>query len=112
MYIKLYFKYFEIYFNLSHLLCNNCTIFISRAHLEKLLEYINTGVKEGAKLIHGGKRVNRPGKHFDWVKRKEQIICEIFSVNDTIRLQNILRIIYVKYRRTFRFYLQQSNLIL
>lgn len=32
-----------------------------KAHLEKLLEYINTGVKEGAKLIHGGKRVNRPG---------------------------------------------------
>ncbi|XP_053212439.1 cytosolic 10-formyltetrahydrofolate dehydrogenase-like [Panonychus citri] len=32
-----------------------------RAHFEKLLDYIETGVKEGAKLVLGGKKVNRPG---------------------------------------------------
>lgn len=32
-----------------------------RAHLEKLLEYCEIGVKEGAKLVYGGKQVNRPG---------------------------------------------------
>lgn len=31
------------------------------AHLNKLLEYVRTGVKEGAKLEYGGTRVNRPG---------------------------------------------------
>ncbi|KAK9746221.1 Formyl transferase, C-terminal domain [Popillia japonica] len=31
------------------------------AHLKKLLEYIDVGVKQGAKLRYGGKRVNRPG---------------------------------------------------
>lgn len=31
------------------------------AHLKKLLEYVDAGVKEGAKLRYGGKRVNRPG---------------------------------------------------
>ena len=33
-----------------------------RAHLEKLLEYCKTGVKEGATLVYGGKQVDRPGK--------------------------------------------------
>lgn len=32
-----------------------------RAHFEKLLEYIDITVKEGAKLVYGGKQVNRPG---------------------------------------------------
>ncbi|KRT85362.1 hypothetical protein AMK59_710, partial [Oryctes borbonicus] len=31
------------------------------AHLKKLLEYVEIGVKQGAKLRYGGKRVNRPG---------------------------------------------------
>ncbi|KAI4455034.1 aldehyde dehydrogenase-related [Holotrichia oblita] len=31
------------------------------AHLKKLLEYIDIGVKQGAKLRYGGKRVDRPG---------------------------------------------------
>uniref|UniRef100_A0A4W3HQW4 10-formyltetrahydrofolate dehydrogenase n=1 Tax=Callorhinchus milii TaxID=7868 RepID=A0A4W3HQW4_CALMI len=31
------------------------------AHLEKLLEYCEIGVKEGATLIYGGKKVPRPG---------------------------------------------------
>ncbi|XP_070557579.1 mitochondrial 10-formyltetrahydrofolate dehydrogenase-like isoform X2 [Ptychodera flava] len=32
-----------------------------RAHLEKLLEYCDIGVKEGAKLVYGGKQVDREG---------------------------------------------------
>ncbi|XP_063303292.1 mitochondrial 10-formyltetrahydrofolate dehydrogenase [Pelobates fuscus] len=32
-----------------------------RAHLEKLLEYCETGVKEGATLVYGAKQVPRPG---------------------------------------------------
>lgn len=31
------------------------------AHFNKLLEYVDIGVKEGAKLVYGGKRVDRPG---------------------------------------------------
>ena len=33
-----------------------------RAHLEKLLEYCQEGVKEGAKLVYGGKQVDRKGR--------------------------------------------------
>lgn len=33
-----------------------------RAHLEKLLQYCETGVKEGATLVYGGRQVQRPGK--------------------------------------------------
>uniref|UniRef100_A0A3Q2EKH0 Aldehyde dehydrogenase 1 family, member L2 n=1 Tax=Cyprinodon variegatus TaxID=28743 RepID=A0A3Q2EKH0_CYPVA len=32
-----------------------------KAHLDKLLEYCDTGVKEGATLVYGGKQVDRPG---------------------------------------------------
>ncbi|KAM6895413.1 mitochondrial 10-formyltetrahydrofolate dehydrogenase [Xenentodon cancila] len=32
-----------------------------KAHLDKLLEYCETGVKEGATLVYGGQRVDRPG---------------------------------------------------
>ncbi|XP_054722223.1 mitochondrial 10-formyltetrahydrofolate dehydrogenase-like [Uloborus diversus] len=32
-----------------------------KAHMDKLLQYVETGVKEGAKLVYGGKRLNRPG---------------------------------------------------
>ncbi len=32
-----------------------------RAHLEKLIEYVETGVKEGATCVYGGKQVDRPG---------------------------------------------------
>uniref|UniRef100_A0AAY4EBF5 formyltetrahydrofolate dehydrogenase n=1 Tax=Denticeps clupeoides TaxID=299321 RepID=A0AAY4EBF5_9TELE len=35
-----------------------------KAHMDKLVEYANTGVKEGAKLICGGKQVGRPGERF------------------------------------------------
>lgn len=33
-----------------------------KAHLEKLLQYCETGVKEGATLVYGGRQVHRPGK--------------------------------------------------
>ncbi|XP_011241705.2 mitochondrial 10-formyltetrahydrofolate dehydrogenase isoform X1 [Mus musculus] len=32
-----------------------------RAHLEKLLQYCETGVQEGATLVYGGRQVQRPG---------------------------------------------------
>lgn len=35
------------------------------AHLNKLLEFVNIGVKEGAKLECGGNRVKRPGLFFE-----------------------------------------------
>jgi formyltetrahydrofolate dehydrogenase len=35
-----------------------------RAHLEKLVEYCEIGVKEGATLVCGGKQVPRPGLFF------------------------------------------------
>ena len=36
--------------------------FCIRAHFEKLLEYCETGVKEGATLAYGGKAVDGPGE--------------------------------------------------
>uniref|UniRef100_A0AAQ6ALU2 10-formyltetrahydrofolate dehydrogenase n=1 Tax=Amphiprion ocellaris TaxID=80972 RepID=A0AAQ6ALU2_AMPOC len=36
-----------------------------KAHLDKLVEYCQTGVKEGATLICGGKQVQRPGFFFE-----------------------------------------------
>src|SRR5688572_13252836 len=35
-----------------------------RVHLEKLVEYCEIGVKEGAKLAYGGFQVKRPGLFF------------------------------------------------
>ncbi|XP_075907562.1 mitochondrial 10-formyltetrahydrofolate dehydrogenase [Nelusetta ayraudi] len=32
-----------------------------KAHLDKLVEYCDTGLKEGATLVYGGKQVDRPG---------------------------------------------------
>lgn len=38
-----------------------------KAHLDKLVEYCQTGIKEGATLVYGGKQVQRPGKTTqDW----------------------------------------------
>ncbi|XP_017553384.1 cytosolic 10-formyltetrahydrofolate dehydrogenase [Pygocentrus nattereri] len=36
-----------------------------KAHLDKLVEYCEKGVKEGAKLVCGGKQVSRPGFFFE-----------------------------------------------
>jgi acyl-CoA reductase-like NAD-dependent aldehyde dehydrogenase len=35
-----------------------------KAHLDKLVEYCDIGVKEGATLVTGGKRADRPGFFF------------------------------------------------
>lgn len=32
-----------------------------KAHMDKLLEYCDVGVKEGATLVYGGRQVDRPG---------------------------------------------------
>ncbi|XP_053325425.1 cytosolic 10-formyltetrahydrofolate dehydrogenase [Spea bombifrons] len=36
-----------------------------KAHLDKLLEFCQTGLKEGATLVYGGKQVQRPGFFFE-----------------------------------------------
>lgn len=36
-----------------------------KAHLEKLLMFVQKGVSEGANLVYGGSRVNRPGWYFE-----------------------------------------------
>lgn len=36
-----------------------------KAHLDKLLEFVQRGVEEGAKLVYGGKRLNCPGWYFE-----------------------------------------------
>lgn len=38
-----------------------------KAHLEKLLEYCDIALKEGATLVYGGKRVDRPGAELQLV---------------------------------------------
>lgn len=40
-----------------------------KAHMDKLLEYCEVGVKEGATLVYGGKQVDRPGgNHFSPIR--------------------------------------------
>lgn len=36
-----------------------------KAHLDKLLEYVQIGVSEGARLVYGGRRVQRPGYYLE-----------------------------------------------
>ena len=36
-----------------------------RAHLDSLLEFVHKGVAEGAKLVYGGKQIDRPGEWRD-----------------------------------------------
>ncbi|XP_078042072.1 cytosolic 10-formyltetrahydrofolate dehydrogenase [Augochlora pura] len=36
-----------------------------KAHLDKLLDFVRRGVEEGATLVYGGKRLNRPGWYFE-----------------------------------------------
>lgn len=35
------------------------------AHLNKLLDYVRAGIDDGARLVCGGKRLNRPGFFFE-----------------------------------------------
>lgn len=40
-------------------------MYFFRAHLDKLLEYVDNAVAEGAKVAYGGKRVKREGLFFE-----------------------------------------------
>ena len=42
------------------------------AHLDKLVEYCQTGLKEGARLLLGGKRADRPGLYME-----PTIFCDV-----------------------------------
>lgn len=43
-----------------------------QAHLDKLVEYCQTGLKEGARLLLGGKRADRPGLYME-----PTIFCDV-----------------------------------
>lgn len=36
-----------------------------KAHMDKLLDFVRRGVEEGATLVHGGRRLDRPGWYFE-----------------------------------------------
>merc|ERR1712079_445252 len=70
-----------------------------RAHLEKLIEYVETGVREGARLVYGGKQVDMPGLYFMptvladvedsmWVAKEESfgpiMVVSKFAKGDTL----------------------------
>lgn len=38
---------------------------ISQNHLEKVLGYVDSGKKEGARLVTGGNRIDRPGFYME-----------------------------------------------
>uniref|UniRef100_A0A2H1V8H1 SFRICE_001077 n=1 Tax=Spodoptera frugiperda TaxID=7108 RepID=A0A2H1V8H1_SPOFR len=77
-----------------------------KAHMDKLIEFVQRGVKEGATLVLGGKRVDRPGYFFEptvftdvqddmWIAKEESfgpimIISKFSSKNmdDVIRRAN------------------------
>ncbi|XP_044002315.1 cytosolic 10-formyltetrahydrofolate dehydrogenase isoform X2 [Aphidius gifuensis] len=66
-------------------------------HLDKLLEFVDMGIKEGATLVYGGKRLDRPGYYFEptiftnvkdnmWIAKEESfgpiMIISKFSSKD------------------------------
>uniref|UniRef100_A0A3Q3IUM7 10-formyltetrahydrofolate dehydrogenase n=1 Tax=Monopterus albus TaxID=43700 RepID=A0A3Q3IUM7_MONAL len=75
-----------------------------KAHLDKLVEYCQTGVKEGATLVCGGKQVQRPGFFFEptvftdvqdhmYIAKEESfgpimIISKFKGVDDVLRRAN------------------------
>ena len=46
-----------------------------RAHMEKLVEYCDIGVKEGATLVLGGKQADMPGKA--WIFTIQLVILQL-----------------------------------
>ncbi|XP_031206180.1 mitochondrial 10-formyltetrahydrofolate dehydrogenase isoform X2 [Mastomys coucha] len=52
-----------------------------RAHLEKLLQYCETGVKEGATLVYGGRQVQRPGVEDHMYLAKEESFGPIMVIS-------------------------------
>lgn len=78
--------------NDSAILFNDNSLQISRKHLNKIMSYIESGVKEGAKLECGGKRVGTNGFYmqptvFSDVKDEMKIARE--EVRITLLLTNV-----------------------
>lgn len=48
-----------------------------KAHLDKLLEYCDIGVKEGATLVYGGKQVDRPGRRRPPLSEENHLLTQI-----------------------------------
>ena len=61
----------------------------NRAHLDSLLEYVNKGVAEGAKLVYGGKQLERPGK------LRKMLIHRLYHVLSREQEEIIIKIITV-----------------
>uniref|UniRef100_A0A669D2N5 10-formyltetrahydrofolate dehydrogenase n=1 Tax=Oreochromis niloticus TaxID=8128 RepID=A0A669D2N5_ORENI len=74
-----------------------------KAHLDKLVEYCQTGVKEGATLVCGGRQVQRPGFFFEptvftdvqdhmYIAKEESfgpvMIISKFKMDDVLRRAN------------------------
>merc|ERR1712079_305742 len=70
-----------------------------KAHLDKLIEFCDTGVREGARLVYGGKQVDMPGLYFMptvladvedsmWVAKEESfgpiMVVSKFAKGDTL----------------------------
>lgn len=51
-----------------------------KAHLDKLLEYCEVGLKEGATLVYGGRQVDRPGMMKTRQGASHPIMCSHQSV--------------------------------
>ena len=69
-----------------------------RAHLDSLLEYVNKGVAEGAKLVYGGKQLERPGK------LRKMLIHRLYHVLSREQEEIIIKIITVVGIINFLFY--------
>ena len=87
-----------------------------RAHLEKLIEYVETGVREGARLVYGGKQVDMPGLYFMptvladvedsmWVAKEESfgpiMVVSKFAKGDTKEVSFIVCDIHKRSGRSF-----------
>ena len=67
-----------------------------KAHLEKLLQYCEAGVKEGATLVYGGRQVPRPGKTTSGVLGWPNSPCGFFhKIKDTLSFSPITLLIRV-----------------
>lgn len=55
-----------------------------KAHLDKLVEYCQNGVKEGATLVCGGKQVQRPGKAMLSVLKLDSLVSFTFDMTDDL----------------------------
>jgi len=62
-------------------------VFCCRNHLVKLLEYCQTGAEQGATLVYGGKRVDRPGKGVKGRMTGLEIHCSIAILTQPLYIQ-------------------------